>query len=84
MLERAQREDRLSGAEDLTVNYLRLRRVEGILRRWSYEGESALPSDAAAFERVSVRCGYVSPEAFSRAMAGCRESIRRIYESFFT
>ena len=82
-LERGHAEKRLPLADELIVNYLRLRRVEGILRRWSYEGETALPSDPEAFERVSVRCGYVTPKAFAEAMAGCRRAIRNAYEACF-
>jgi len=40
----------------LIDNYRQLRRVEGILRRWSFEGETVLPDDPAPFYRVSVRC----------------------------
>jgi glutamate-ammonia-ligase adenylyltransferase len=70
-------------ADELIVNYLRLRRVETILRRWSYEGETVLPDAAEAFYRVSVRCGYVTPEAFAAALAGCRTAIRAAYKAFF-
>ena len=55
-------------------------RVEGILRRWSYEGETVLPEEPAAFGRVSVRCGYGPPEAFGRAVAEWRRGIRDVYD----
>jgi glutamate-ammonia-ligase adenylyltransferase len=64
--------------------YHRLRRVEGILRRWSYEGEVVLPDDPAPYYRVSVRCGFATPEAFRNALAKWRKAIREIYEGVFT
>ncbi len=82
-LERGQQEQVLPMADDLIVNYLRLRRVEGILRRWSYEGESVLPTDAEAYRRVSVRCRYSSPEAFREAITQCRNALRRAYDASF-
>jgi glutamate-ammonia-ligase adenylyltransferase len=67
----------------LIENYRRLRRVEGVLRRWSYEGESVLPADPAPYRRVSVRCGFESPEAFRKALAEWRTAIRTVYEQVF-
>jgi [glutamine synthetase] adenylyltransferase / [glutamine synthetase]-adenylyl-L-tyrosine phosphorylase len=72
----------LPDAEKLIENYRQLRRVEGILRRWSYEGETVLPDDAPAFYRVSVRCGFESPEKFRIALADWRRAIREVYENF--
>lgn len=66
-------------AERLLANYRELRRVEGILRRWSYEGEVLLPDDPAPFYRVSVRCGFTSLEAFREALAAWRAAMREIY-----
>ncbi len=70
-------------AEKLIENYRRLRRVEAILRRWSDEGETVLPADAPAFYRVSVRCGFETPEAFRDALAQWRRAIREVYDKFF-
>jgi glutamine synthetase adenylyltransferase len=69
--------------DKLIENYRRLRRVEGILRRWSYEGETVLPDDAPAYYRVSVRCGFASPEDFRKALAGWRGAIREVYAKVF-
>jgi len=69
----------LPKADELIGNYQRLRRVEGILRRWSYEGETVLPDDPAPYYRVSVRCGFPTPEAFHQAVASWREMIREVY-----
>ena len=41
-LERGRDAKVLPRAEKLIENYRQLRRVEGILRRWSYEGETVL------------------------------------------
>jgi glutamate-ammonia-ligase adenylyltransferase len=71
-------------AGGLIEHYRQLRRVEGILRRWSYEGEAVLPDDPAPFYRVSVRCGFATPEAFRKALAEWRGSIRAAYKNVFS
>ena len=73
----------LAGAEQLIENYRALRRIEGILRRWSYEGETVLPDDPAPYYRVAIRCGFSSPEAFRESLAKSRQAIRATYDSFF-
>ncbi|HEY2952844.1 MAG TPA: hypothetical protein VGK40_09685 [Verrucomicrobiae bacterium] len=70
-------------AEKLIENYRHLRRVEGILRRWSFEGETVLPDDPAAFYRVSVRCGFATPQKFNQRVAGYRKAIRAVYRKVF-
>jgi glutamate-ammonia-ligase adenylyltransferase len=82
-LERAQQAGAVPDAEKLITNYRELRRIEGILRRWSYEGETVLPEDPAPYLRVSVRCGFAKPEAFRAAMANCRDAIRKVYLKVF-
>ncbi len=69
--------------EKLLENYRKLRRVEGILRRWSYEGETVLPDDPAPYYRVSVRCGFATPEEFGKALAKWRRAIRAVYATMF-
>jgi len=69
--------------EKLLENYRHLRRVEGILRRWSYEGETVLPDDPEPFYRVSVRCGFATPEEFGKALAKWRRAIRAVYATMF-
>ena len=83
-LERGHREGVLPEAEKLIDNYRQLRRVEGILRRWSYEGETVLPSDPAPYYRVAVRCGFDSSEEFRAAMAQWRRAVREVYLKFFS
>ncbi len=82
-LERARDTGVLGHATELIDNYRHLRRVEGILRRWSYAGETVLPDDPAPYYRVSVRCGFTSPEAFRSAMAAWRENVRKVYLELF-
>ena len=82
-LERGKENGVLLEGEKLIASYRELRRVEGILRRWSYEGETVLPDDAAAFCRVSVRCGFATPEKFSAALKQWRTEIRQGYRKFF-
>jgi glutamate-ammonia-ligase adenylyltransferase len=83
VLERAREAGALPDAEKLLDNYRKLRRVEGILRRWSYEGETVLPDDPAPYYRVSVRCGFPSPEEFRKALTKWRRAIRAVYEKVF-
>jgi len=71
------------GADLLIANYRQLRRVEIILRRWSYEGESELPAEPAPFYRVAVRCGFSTPEEFRQAVEAWRRSIRAVYAGIF-
>jgi glutamate-ammonia-ligase adenylyltransferase len=82
-LERARSAKMLPSPEKLISNYRELRRIEGILRRWSYEGETVLPDDPAPYYRVAVRCGFRSPEKFRDAVAKYRKSIRDIYFKIF-
>jgi glutamine synthetase adenylyltransferase len=82
-LERARAAGVLPEADRLLENYRALRRVEGILRRWSYEGETVLPDDPAPFYRVAVRCGFETPEAFREALAQWRAAIRAVYRKVF-
>jgi len=82
-LERGRDAKALPDADLLIKNYRQLRQVEGILRRWSYEGETVLPDDPAPYFRVSVRCGFPSPDDFREAMADCRNAIRSVYVKVF-
>ena len=69
--------------DSLIENYLRLRRVEAILRRWSFAGETALPDEEAPFYRVAVRCGFRSATDFRKAIAEYRQAIRAAYRVVF-
>jgi glutamine synthetase adenylyltransferase len=82
-LERGRETGMLPMAEQLIENYRRLRRVEGILRRWSYEGETVLPDQPAPYLRVSIRCGFETAEAFREGIAGWRRVIRDAYLKVF-
>ena len=67
----------------LMENYKQLRRVEGILRRWSYAGETVLPDDPAPQYRVAVRCGWRSAPEFLKAVGKFRRAIRDVYLKVF-
>ena len=84
-IKRAVEEKALSAASGkvLTENYRLLMQIERILRRWSFEPESVLPVDPAAYYRVAVRCGYKQPEAFEKAVQSCRDAIRKEYQKVF-
>lgn len=68
-------------ADILITNFRHLRRMESILRRWSFEGETVLPEDPGALYRVAVRCGYRHPDPFMADVARWRAEIRLIYDS---
>jgi glutamate-ammonia-ligase adenylyltransferase len=82
-LERARDAGVLPDADKLLENYRHLRRVEGLLRRWSYEGETVLPDDPEPYYRVAVRCGFSSSEEFRKALAKWRKAIREVYAKVF-
>ncbi len=71
-------------ADLLLRNYGSLRRIEGILRRWSYEGEILLPDDEPALCRVAVRCGFASAADFMQALQATRAAIRSVYIKYFS
>jgi glutamate-ammonia-ligase adenylyltransferase len=82
-LERGREAGALPNANKLIAAYRELRRLEGILRRWSYEGETVLPDEPEPYYRVSVRCGFQTPEDFRITLAHWRKDIRSAYEAFF-
>jgi glutamate-ammonia-ligase adenylyltransferase len=63
----------------LIESYRQLRRIEGVLRRWSFEGETVLPEDPAPLYRVAVRCGFANAKVLMKAVGKYRASIRRVY-----
>ncbi len=69
--------------EILIANYRQLRRIEGILRRWSFAGETMLPDEDAPLFRVAVRCGFTIAEEFMAAVKKYRAAIRQVYGNFF-
>ncbi|MGD1084890.1 MAG: hypothetical protein ABSA47_09100 [Verrucomicrobiota bacterium] len=85
-LRRAAREGLLAPADgqSLARNYARLRRVEGILRRWSFEGETELPDEDAPLQRVAVRCGFDSAQEFLAELRQIRAAIRAVYQTVFS
>jgi glutamate-ammonia-ligase adenylyltransferase len=74
----------LEDARKLIENYRQLRRIEGILRRWSYAGETSLPDDPAPLYRVAVRCGFANADNLLAAVTGYRTAIRSVYSQVMT
>ena len=70
-------------SEPLIENYRLLRRIEAILRRWSFAGETVLPQDEAPFYRVAVRCGFRGAEDFRQALGKYRQAIRTAFQAVF-
>jgi glutamate-ammonia-ligase adenylyltransferase len=70
-------------AQKLIDSFRKLRRVEAILRRWSYAGETVLPDDAAPLYRVAVRCGFEDADAFLRAIGLWRADLREAFHAVF-
>lgn len=67
----------------LFQNYGQLRRIESILRRWSYEGEVLLPEDEPALYRVAIRCGFASAKELLAAVNAARAAVRKVYLDYF-
>src|SRR6185503_8581619 len=65
------------------ASYRQLRRVESILRRWSYAGETVLPTDDAPLYRVAVRCGWRTAAEFMKTIGEYRVTIRKAYNDVF-
>jgi glutamate-ammonia-ligase adenylyltransferase len=67
-------------ADLLIASFRQILRVECILRRWSFVGETVLPDHPAPLYRVAVRCGYPNADPFMDALAAARRAIRGVYE----
>jgi glutamate-ammonia-ligase adenylyltransferase len=67
----------------LLKSYGQLRRIEGILRRWSFEGETLLPDDEPARRRVAVRCGFADASEFMQSLQETRAALRAVYAHHF-
>ena len=75
--------ERAMNAHPMIGAYKQLRRVEGILRRWSFVGETVLPTDDAPLYRVAVRCGWRTAAEFMKAIGEYRAVIRKAYDEVF-
>lgn len=80
-LMRAKDEVKLNSDEAIRLieNYKVLRRIEAILRRWSFAGETVLPDDPAPQYRVAVRCGFSTTEEFLNCVSKSRKAIHESY-----
>jgi glutamate-ammonia-ligase adenylyltransferase len=71
-----------AAAADLLIeNYRKLLRVEGILRRWSFAGETVFPDEPAPLYRVAIRCGFPDADSFMKAVGEYRAAIRSVYNA---
>jgi glutamate-ammonia-ligase adenylyltransferase len=81
-LQLAREKNALPAAADFLVeNYRKLLRIEGILRRWSFAGESVLPDEPAPLYRVAIRCGFPDADGFMKAVSEYRAAIRSVYNA---
>ena len=71
------------GGQSLLQSYSRLRRMEGILRLWSFEPETELPEEDAPLCRVAVRCGYDSAAEFMDDLKQIRAAIHAVFQTVF-
>ncbi len=72
-----------AGGQSLLQNYARLRRMEGILRLWSFEPETELPDEDAPLNRVAVRCGFDNAAEFMNELKQIRAAIRAVFQTVF-
>jgi glutamate-ammonia-ligase adenylyltransferase len=84
-LRRAVKEGLLPPSEgnSLLRDYARLRRIEGILRLWSFEQETELPDEDAPLTRVAVRCGFDNAADFMLEVKQIRAGIRVVFDNVF-
>ncbi|HKQ39244.1 MAG TPA: hypothetical protein VJ063_14295, partial [Verrucomicrobiae bacterium] len=75
--------DRAMNGHPVIAAYKQLRRVEGILRRWSFEGETVLPDQEAPLNRVAIRCGFRTSADFMKAIGELRQTIRKAFDETF-
>jgi glutamate-ammonia-ligase adenylyltransferase len=79
-LQRAHQAGLLPNGEEFIKSYRALRRIECILRRWSFEGETTLPNEDPPLYRVAVRCGFQNIETFMAHVRQIREVILAGYK----
>jgi glutamine synthetase adenylyltransferase len=72
-----------AAGQSLLQNYARLRRIEGILRLWSFEPETELPDEDAPLCRVAVRCGYTTAADFMKDLKQIRAAIHAVFQTVF-
>jgi len=70
-------------AEALRRHYAYLRSIESIVRRWENKSVSALPADKTGQEKVAVRAGASSLDAFAQSYRDARAGIHAIYQEYF-
>jgi len=82
-LQRANEAKLIPNGDEFIKSYRALRRIECILRRWSFEGETTLPNEDPPLYRVAVRCGFKTIEDFMKHVAQIRGVIHNGYKAIF-
>jgi glutamine synthetase adenylyltransferase len=72
-----------SDAEVLRKHYEHLRAIESVLRRWEHKSVSSVPNDKVEQEKLAVRMGAKSLDAFAENYRAARTGIRQIYAQYF-
>jgi glutamate-ammonia-ligase adenylyltransferase len=70
-------------AEELRQRYEILRSVGSALRRWENKSVSTLPADKTEQEKLAVRAGAKSLDAFAQSYRAARAGIHAIYSRYF-
>jgi glutamate-ammonia-ligase adenylyltransferase len=83
-LQRADQAGLLPTGDEFIKSYRSLRRIECILRRWSFEGETTLPNEDPPLYRVAARCGFKTIEDFMDHVGEIRAVIHRSYKAVFS
>ena len=71
-------------AEQLRRHYEYLRAVGSALRRWENKSVSTLPSDKAEQEKLAVRAGAKSLDAFAQSYREARAGVHAIYAKYLS
>ncbi len=75
---------RKSDADDLRKHYEYLRKIESVLRRWEHKSVSVLPNDKFEQEKVAIRIGAESLDAFAQSYRAARTGIHEVYARYFS
>ena len=70
-------------ADELRQHYEILRSVGSALRRWENKSVSTLPADKIGQEKLAVRAGAKSLDAFAQSYRTARAGIHAIYSRYF-
>jgi glutamate-ammonia-ligase adenylyltransferase len=75
---------RRSDADALRKHYEYLRSIESVLRRWECKSVSSLPNDKMEQEKIAIRMGSESLDAFAQSYRVARAGIHEVYARYFS